>query len=95
MRRLDLHVNGMRCRQCVREVTALLRDVPGVETVTADIVRSRVTVTGAMTVARVLHALATSDRDAHLVADHGHATTGSGQSSDSPTADAPPTADLG
>jgi copper chaperone CopZ len=95
MRRLDLHVNGMRCRRCVREVTALLRDVPGVETVTADVVRSRVTVTGSMTVARVLHALAASDRDAHLVVDLGTATTGRGQSSDSPTADAPPTADLG
>ena len=36
MRQLNLHVDGMGCRRCVREVTARLRDVPGVETVSAD-----------------------------------------------------------
>ena len=36
MRQLNLHVGGMGCRRCVREVTARLRDVPGVETVSAD-----------------------------------------------------------
>jgi copper chaperone CopZ len=36
MRQLSLFVGGMSCRRCVREVTALLRDVPGVETVSAN-----------------------------------------------------------
>jgi cation transport ATPase len=36
MRQLSLFVGGMSCRRCVREVTARLRDVPGVETVSAD-----------------------------------------------------------
>jgi copper chaperone CopZ len=36
MRQLNLFVDGMSCRRCVREVTALLRDVPGVETVSAN-----------------------------------------------------------
>ncbi len=36
MDQLNLHVGGMSCRRCVREVTARLRDVPGVETVSAD-----------------------------------------------------------
>lgn len=36
MRQLNLFVGGMSCRRCVREVTARLRDVPGVETVSAD-----------------------------------------------------------
>ena len=33
---MTLYVGGMRCRRCVREVTARMRDVAGVETVTAD-----------------------------------------------------------
>ena len=33
MGQLNLFVGGMSCRRCVREVTALVRDVPGVETV--------------------------------------------------------------
>ena len=36
MRQLHLFVDGMSCRRCVREVTARLRDVPGVETVSAN-----------------------------------------------------------
>ena len=56
MSTLTLFVVEMSCRRCVREVTALLRDVPGVETVTADARRSRVTVTGSMTVTEVLAA---------------------------------------
>lgn len=36
MGELHLFVDGMTCRRCVREVTARLRDVPGVETVSAD-----------------------------------------------------------
>ena len=36
MRQLNLFVGGMSCRRCVREVTARLRDVSGVETVSAN-----------------------------------------------------------
>ena len=48
MRQLNLFVDGMRCRRCVREVTALLRDVPGVEMVSADATRSVVQLVGTM-----------------------------------------------
>ena len=39
---IGLMIDGMRCRHCVREVTSRLRDVPGVDTVTADARRSMV-----------------------------------------------------
>ncbi|KRE55616.1 heavy-metal-associated domain-containing protein [Phycicoccus sp. Soil748] len=48
MRQLNLFVGGMGCRGCVREVTALLRDVPGVETVSADTARSVIRLSGTM-----------------------------------------------
>ena len=54
---LTLHVDGMGCRACVREVTARLRDVPGVETVAADHRRSIVVLAGSMSRAEVLAAL--------------------------------------
>ena len=66
---LTLFIAEMRCRQCVREATALLRDVPGVETVTADARRSRVTVTGSMTVTEVLAAFTSTSFTARTVAD--------------------------
>ena len=58
MRDLHLLVGGMGCRHCVREVTARLRDVPGVSQVTADGRRSVVRVSGSMTEAAVLAAFA-------------------------------------
>ena len=58
MSELTLHVDGMGCRRCVREVTARLRDVPGVETVTADAGRSLVRLSGSMTLADVVGAFA-------------------------------------
>ena len=54
MRHIRLFVGGMACRRCVREVTARLRDVPGVETVVADADRSEVSLSGVMTIADVL-----------------------------------------
>jgi copper chaperone CopZ len=56
MQTIGLVVGGMRCRRCVREVTARLRDVPGVETVAADAGSSVVRLVGTMTVADVVGA---------------------------------------
>lgn len=55
---VTLYVGGMSCRQCVREVTARLRDVPGVVVVTADASQERVVLTGSMSGDLVLDALA-------------------------------------
>ena len=56
MSELTLHVAGMGCRRCVREVTGRLRDVAGVQTVVADSATSTVRVSGSMTVQAVLEA---------------------------------------
>ena len=56
MRQLHLFVDGMSCRRCVREVTARLRDVPGVETVNANTGDCMVRVSGSMKLADVLAA---------------------------------------
>jgi copper chaperone CopZ len=45
---LTFYIDGMGCRACVRELTARLRDVPGVETVVADHRRSVVVLVGSM-----------------------------------------------
>lgn len=60
MRTISLFVGGMGCRRCVREVTARLRDVVGVETVAADAGRSTIRLTGTMTVPDVMGALSGS-----------------------------------
>jgi len=56
MHHITLFVAGMSCRHCVREVTARLRDVPGVETVTANPGDSLVRLSGRMELADVLAA---------------------------------------
>jgi copper chaperone CopZ len=54
---LTLRVPGMTCRHCVRKVTAVLRDVPGVEQVQADLTTATVVLRGEPTAADVLAAL--------------------------------------
>ena len=56
MLELSLFVGGMSCRRCVREVTARLRDVPGVETVNANPCDCMVRLSGSMKLADVLAA---------------------------------------
>jgi copper chaperone CopZ len=56
MSEMTLYVHGMGCRRCVREVTARLRDVAGVQTVVADSATSTVRLGGSMTVEDVLDA---------------------------------------
>jgi copper chaperone CopZ len=56
MRQLSLYVGGMSCRRCVREVTARLRDVPGVETVRATPDDCVVRLSGSMLLSDVLAA---------------------------------------
>jgi copper chaperone CopZ len=56
MSEMNLHIDGMGCRRCVREVTARLRDVRGVQTVVADSGTSTVRLSGSMTVEDVLEA---------------------------------------
>lgn len=60
MRHVELTVTGMACRRCVREVTARLRDVPGVLQVVADARRSVVRVSGSMTEVDLVRAFAST-----------------------------------
>jgi copper chaperone CopZ len=55
---ITLHVPDMRCRRCVRSVTARLRDLPGVVTVEADATTGELVVRGEVTVGQVREALA-------------------------------------
>ena len=65
-RQLSLFVVGMGCRRCVREVTARLRDVPGVETVTANPTNHLVRLSGTMLLADVLAAFTGTSYRPHL-----------------------------
>ena len=67
MRTVGLIVGGMRCRRCVREVTSRLRDIPGVETVTADTGSSVVRLAGTMTVDDIFGALRGLDYPVELL----------------------------
>ena len=61
MSQLRLSVSSMTCRHCVREVTSWLRDVAGVETVTADARTGTLELAGTMVLADVLAVFAGSD----------------------------------
>jgi copper chaperone CopZ len=67
MPQVKLSIGSMKCRQCVREVTGWLRDVAGVETVTADAETGTVLLHGTMEIADVLAAFAGSDYVPELV----------------------------
>ena len=58
MRTIQLTVEGMRCRSCIRRATSLLRDIPGVATVSADRSTSRISITGDLSEEDVLQAFA-------------------------------------
>jgi copper chaperone CopZ len=55
---ITLHVPDMRCRRCVRSVTARLRDLPGVVTVEANATTGELVVHGDVTEGQVRDALA-------------------------------------
>ena len=67
MPEVRLSVGSMQCRHCVREVTGWLRDVVGVETITADAKTGTVVLGGTMTVADVLAVFAGSDYTPQVV----------------------------
>ena len=77
MRDLHLTVDGMGCRSCVREVTARLRDVAGVQRVVADATRNRVVLSGSMEADDVMRALSASTFRARVVTDEPTAAPGS------------------
>lgn len=76
MRDLHLLVGGMGCRHCVREVTARLRDVPGVERVVADASTNRVLLTGSMSRSDVISALSETTFVVRVVADRPAGSSG-------------------
>lgn len=67
MPEIRLLVGSMRCRRCVRAVTSWLRDVPGVETVTADGTTGIIVLGGSMVVDDVLRAFAGSSCSPELL----------------------------
>ena len=69
MRTLTLLVDGMSCRRCVRRATALVRDVEGVQAVTADAKSGLLTVLGTMTSTDIVASLRDSTFTARLIAE--------------------------
>jgi copper chaperone CopZ len=67
MRTLNFSVDGMRCRRCVRRATALVRDVDGVRSVTADAESGLLTVIGTMTSSDIVASLRNTTFTARLV----------------------------
>ena len=78
MRQLNLFVGGMSCRRCVREVTARLRDVPGVETVSANPGDCIVRLSGSMQLSNVLVAFKGTGYRPQLLGGGGSSSDGSG-----------------
>ena len=76
MPKFNLYVGGMGCRRCVREVTARLRDVPGVETVSADPVDCLVRIAGSMRLHDVLVVFAGTTYRPELIDDDSDDATG-------------------
>ena len=76
MSQITLYVGRMNCRRCVREVTARLRDVSGVETVAADLDTSTVRLWGAMAVEDVLSAFVGTQYRPEVVANSDETATG-------------------
>ena len=76
MTQMTLHVGGMSCRRCVREVTARLRDVAGVETVAANAGTSTVRLSGVMAADDVLRAFTGTTYRPEIVANSGETATG-------------------
>jgi copper chaperone CopZ len=76
MRDLHLLIGGMGCRSCVREVTARLRDVTGVERVIADASTNRVVLCGSMEADDVMRALSSSTFTARIVSEGPTAASG-------------------
>jgi copper chaperone CopZ len=76
MTQMTLHLTGMSCRRCVREVTARLRDVPGVETVAANAGTSTVRLSGVMVAADVLGAFTGTSYQPAIVANSDETATG-------------------
>ena len=69
MPEIRLSVGSMNCRHCVRQVTGWLRDVAGVETITADARTGTVLLGGTMTAADVLAVFTDSDYAPQIVDD--------------------------
>jgi len=67
MRTLTFSVDGMRCRRCVRRATALVRDVEGVQAVTADAESGLLTVRGTMTGLDIVRSLRNTTFTARLI----------------------------
>jgi copper chaperone CopZ len=84
MRQLNLFVGGMSCRRCVREVTARLRDVPGVETVSANPGDCMVRLSGSMKLKDVLAAFAGTNYRPELVGSAGDDSGGTAAGKSTP-----------
>lgn len=76
MRQINLFVGGMGCRRCVREVTARLRDVTGVETVAANPGDCVVRLSGSMELVDVLAAFTGTTYRPRLEGDRGGTAAG-------------------
>jgi len=59
-----LSVPGMMCRHCVRAISSHVRDVPGVDTVEADLLRGTVCIWGTAGVDEVRRAVADAGYEA-------------------------------